>query len=520
MADKKKESEQNKEIKTAVRRKYTRNGAMSVGMIALVICIVIVINLIVGQLPESIRNIDLTDNHLYEISDVSEELLENLNEDIDLTVLAVKDSADDRIKTFISKYAAQSDKIHVEWIDPVQHPTALDTYDATSNSIVVSCEETGKSTTIPFDDILIVDEYTYYYTGSSSPTEFDGEGQLTSAINYVTSDTSRTIYLTSGHGESTLGTSVTDLMEKANLTTDEINLMMDNAIPEDCDLLMIDGPTADISDDEAALISNYLDEGGKVYMLLGATEDSLPNLEGILSDYGLEMANGYIADTERCYQGNYYYIFPELNVYEELADNLSTEMVMLINSLGLTMKDDVDDDIEIDSFMTSSNSAVAVSEDEVSDPQTFILGTLATKSLGEDSDSDTDTDSDSDGNTDADSDSDSDSDVELIESNGGEDTEETEEEGEETRLTVVANYFMIDDEVINTFNSLENMTLFMNSVTANFDDMENLSIASKSLEVTYNTMQYTGVINTIAIVGIPVVILIIGFVVWFRRRRA
>ena len=50
-----------------------KNGSYSVGLIVLVIAIVIVINMIAGQLPESIRNIDISDNRIYEISDTSRE---------------------------------------------------------------------------------------------------------------------------------------------------------------------------------------------------------------------------------------------------------------------------------------------------------------------------------------------------------------------------------------------------------------------------------------------------------------
>ena len=56
-----------------------------------------------------------------------------------MKVLAVKDETDDRITTFISKYAALSDKIKVEWIDPVLHPSALTEYNTSQNTIYVSC---------------------------------------------------------------------------------------------------------------------------------------------------------------------------------------------------------------------------------------------------------------------------------------------------------------------------------------------------------------------------------------------
>ena len=58
----------------------SRYGAYSLGAIALVTAIVIVANLIVGQLPETIRNIDLSDTKIYEISETSRELIRRSEE--------------------------------------------------------------------------------------------------------------------------------------------------------------------------------------------------------------------------------------------------------------------------------------------------------------------------------------------------------------------------------------------------------------------------------------------------------
>ena len=51
-------------IKKIFKSGTSRNGSYSVGMIALVIAIAVVINLIAGQLPESIRSIDVSDNKI------------------------------------------------------------------------------------------------------------------------------------------------------------------------------------------------------------------------------------------------------------------------------------------------------------------------------------------------------------------------------------------------------------------------------------------------------------------------
>ena len=168
--------------------KSSRNGTYSVGLAVIAIAIAIVINLVAGQLPEKVRNIDISSNNLYDISSVSTKMLKKLDKKVDLKVIAEQDSVDTRIKTFVKKYAALSGKVKVEWVDSVLHPSILQKYNTDGNVIVVSCDATGKSTTISFSDIIQSDYYSYYTTGSASESSFDGEGQLTSAINYVTSE--------------------------------------------------------------------------------------------------------------------------------------------------------------------------------------------------------------------------------------------------------------------------------------------------------------------------------------------
>ena len=105
-------------IKGMFHTSGTKHGSYSVGLTVLVIAIVIVFNLVIGQIPEAYRNLDMSSTKIYEISDTTKDLLSGLNDKVDMKVLAVKKDTDDRIKTFISKYAALSDKINVEWIDP------------------------------------------------------------------------------------------------------------------------------------------------------------------------------------------------------------------------------------------------------------------------------------------------------------------------------------------------------------------------------------------------------------------
>ncbi len=479
-------------IKKSFRSTTSRNGSYSLGLIALVIGIVIVINLIAGQLPENIRNIDISDNKIYEITDTSKKILEKLDEEITFTIYAEKDSTDERIKSFVKKYAALSSKIKVEWVDPVQHPAELTENNVSSDTILVSCEKTGKSKAVAFSSILVTDEYSYYMTGSTSESQFDGEGQLTSAINYVTSDVSKTIYCTTGHGENTFSSSVSALLDKNNIISGELNLIMENEIPDDCDLLFMNAPSKDITEDEKTLILSYLSSGGDVFIILGESEDDTPNLDAVLKEYGMQRTEGYIADMQRCYQGNYYYIFPEISAYGELAEGLESQMVLLINAHGMTLTDPARDTIATTEFMSTSENAYSVTED-TPEQGSYVLGAVATETISNSSENESE-DSDS---------------------------GDTSEEGmDESRLTVVSTGSLIDSRVTDSFSTLENLDLFMNAVTANFEDVDNVAIEPKSLEVTYNSMQHAGLLSILVIFVIPLIILLFGFVKWWKRRKA
>lgn len=475
-----------KKIKELFQKVETKHGAYSVGVIAVVIAIVVVVNLIVGQLPENIRNIDISNNKIYEITDTSKKLVKNLNKKITLNMIGDKSTVDERITTFVKKYAAMSKNITINWVDPVLHPNALSQYNTEANSIVVSCEDTDKMVSIPFTDIIVSDMYSYYTTGSASESKFDAEGQITSAINQVTTEVSKTIYRTSGHGEATLSTSVTDLMEKANYTVEEFNSLMQTEIPDDCDLLMINAPTTDFTEDEKTMLSSYLQAGGRMMILLGSEDKSLPNLEALMKEYGMQLEDGFIADTQRNYQQNPYYIFPQISASGDLAEGLATEMVLIINSRGLTETDPARDTITMTPFMQTSSGGYAVTEDAQKEG-TYILGAAATEDIGGDDES-TDT--------------------------------ETEETTLQSRLTVISGGTMIDSQVTDSFTTLENLTLFMNAVNSNFDDVSNVSIAAKSLTVEYNTVKYAGAFSLLVIFGVPLIVLITGLAVWWKRRRA
>lgn len=466
-------------IKKLFQSNDSKRGSYTLAMTSIVIAIVIVFNMIINLIPENKRQFDISSSNIYEISSKSKKIINKVDHDVTFYVLAEKSSTDKRIKTFINKYASLSDKIHIKWIDPVLHPSALTKYGTEENNIVISCKKTNRTTTVSFDDILV--SSASYYSTSSSASSFDGDGQLTSALNYVTSDKEYKAYYTSGHGESSLSSEVTSLLTKSRVSTSDLLLMTTTSIPDDCDLLIIDGATSDFTKDEVKLLSSYLKKGGKVVTLLAQTNKSMKNLYGLLKDYGLTVQSGYIADTERSYQENYYYLIPNLSVSGDMASGISSNSVMMINSKGMTQSTPARDSISTDSFMTTSSNGYAVTEKKQTQG-TYVLGATSTES------------------------------VKVKNSKGKKITKES-------RLTVYGSNMLIDEQITSSFSSLENLTLFTNSVTASLDNADNVSISPKSLEISYNTIAHPGPFSILVVFVIPVGLIIGGFIVWFRRRR-
>lgn len=444
--------------------KAFRKGSYSTVIMVVIIAIVIAANVMFSKLPTAARNIDVSSNNLYSIGDTTHSVLDGLKNDVEIVVIKDKESTDKRISTLLAKYAEYSDHIKVTYKDPVLYPSVLTTYDTEENNIVIKCDATDKTTKVAFSDIIVTS--TSYY-GSTYETSFDGEGQLTKAIDYVSNENNKLIYTISGHGESDLGKNISGLISKSNFNVKSVNLLVDNGIPDDCDMLICNQPTKDLADDELKLLREYMENGGKMTVVLADTTTKTPNFDALMADYGISKVNGYIADTERYYGQNVYQIFPNYSSGDITGKFGSEEYTLLFGSLGL--KVEKTDGVTVDEFLTTSNKGAAVVGENDYTEGKYTLAAAATK--------------------------------------------------DESRFTVFGSASIIDDEFTSYYTNLMDLQVFMNSITANFDDVSNISIDSISLQTTYNTIANGSGIGAIFIGIIPVALLILGFLRWFGRRK-
>lgn len=462
-----------------MQKRRLRQGGYLAAVTAVAAAIVLFVNLIVGQLPSNLLEFDLSDHKLYTVSDTSVEFLSALDRDVEIVILAEEGTVDERIAKFLDRYAALSSRLTVTQVDPVAHPAAAEEYDAASNSLVVRCEETGRSRTIPFSGILVYDTIYYYMYGQYYETEFDAEGQLTSAVSYVTQDNGVVLYTLENHGESALPAQAADAIEKANLTlSGSVSLALDGGVPADCSLLLSYAPTRDLTAGELALLEEYLDGGGQLLVLLAQTGEELPNWEALFAAYGLSLAGGYVADPQRFYQqlGSLYAIAPVLSASSPVTAGFSSgDLTLMLNARGFTQAEELPEDVTVTPFLQTSSSAVAVAADGAQTEGAYLLGAVCEKTGA-------------DGNA-------------------------------AGRLTLISSASFVEDSVLTMLSNGVNLDVFLNAVTDGFEEVSNLSIPAKSLEITYNTIRNPGLWSTLFTAVIPLGVLALGLLAWAKRRR-
>ena len=301
-----------------------RGGTYALSITAVVLAILVVLNVLVSALPSSLTKLDISATKLYSITSNTKVVVNALEEDVTIYWIVQSGEEDDVIENLLSKYESLSDHIKVVKKNPDVYPTFAEQYTnetVQNNSLVVECGD--RSRFIGYDDIYIQEADIYSYTYSTS---FDGEGAITSAIDYVVTDDLPQLYVLEGHGEQELPQNFKEQIEKENIETNTLSLLTVDEVPEDADAILIYEPSSDLSEEEVDMLYEYAEDGGKLMVIAGPTEDGiLENLYGLLENYDVETCEGIVVEGNRdSYTMQPYVLLPEM-LSHEITDSLIEE---------------------------------------------------------------------------------------------------------------------------------------------------------------------------------------------------
>ena len=460
-----------------------KHGTYRASMVVFGCVAAVLVNLIAGKLPSQYLKYDASDQKLFTTGDQTAEIVKGLDEDITLYLIAQQGSEDATLQELLDRYAGLSSHIKVETKDPVLYPNFVSRYTSenlSENSVLVVGQNRSKA--VDYYDIY---QYSMdYSTYSSSLSSFDGEGQITSAIAYVTAEDMPVVYTLTGHDEAELSTTVTSSIEKENIELKSLSLLTEEAVPEDAKAVIIYGAISDISEDEKNKLETYLEQGGQLVMLHGYTDKETPNLDSLLSDYGIALAEGLVLEGDSQHHlPNYpYYLLPTVQSSTYTSD-VSSRYVLLAFAQGMTESPDISGDLTYESLLTTSALSYSKTnlesenldqeEGDIAGP--FDLGAVVTKTIDEDT---------------------------------------------EAKLIVFSSETLLDEQV-DSMVSGGNSTMFLNVMSQLVDHENTVSIEPKSMSTEYLTVSAGSAIfwGILTIILIPLFLLITGGVIWFGRRK-
>lgn len=463
-------------MKRSFGRIAAKGGSYSMAVTAIVVAILVAVNVLVSVMPASATKYDITSQNLYSITSSTKVVVNALEKDVTIYWVVQSDKEDDIIENLLSRYESLSSHIQVVKKNPDIYPTFTAQYtDETvpNNSLIVECG--SKYRYISYNDIYLTDvdmsTYSYVYT-------FDGEGAITSAIDYVTAEALPKVYTLEGHGEAALPDAFRSQIEKENMELESFSLLNTDSIPAD-GVLLIYAPASDISEAEATLLRDYLTSGGKLLVMAGPTEDgTLTNLTGILSDFGVSTEEGIVIEGDR---NHYAFHQPYILLPDMAEDDITTPLMeakyycIFPLAQGLTVTG------------SSATALLTTSDAAYSKAAGFKLNTYEKE------------------------DGDTDGPFALAVSadtlNGGQ------------LIWFASSSFL--DEMYNAYSSGANLDLAMNALSSLVGQREAVSIRSKSLSYNYLTISDSNatILKTWMIAIIPLAFVVYGVLIVIERRK-
>lgn len=261
----------------------TRHGMNMGAMILLVIALLVCVNYFA---VEDNKTFDFTAAHLNSLSKQTTKILSQMDGDVSIKVFYKGPEGEEmrkKIQHVLDMYQENSSKVKVRYINAY-----IDNIDAQKYLNQLA----DKERTLAF---AFVD-----YKGKRIRIESGfGEEQITAALIKATRKVEKKIYFVIGHGERSLtGTDPEGLsdfsqsLKESSFQTETLNLTEKTAVPKDAAFVAIIGPNSEFLEPELGILRDYARKGGRLLIALDPGEKH--HLAGLVKTFGGQFENDYL----------------------------------------------------------------------------------------------------------------------------------------------------------------------------------------------------------------------------------
>lgn len=291
------------------RRWLIRTGTLSAGVLLVAILLAFV-NFFGWKYH---KRFDWTSSDLYTLSDKSKNVLRDLKRDVEFIVLLpTGDELYQPVQELMSQYDAASPRVKTRFIDPQRNPAEvqrlIQQYQISGYGVLVQSGKDRRA--IPSDSLAEMDFSGMEMGQAPSLKGFKGEQLFTGAILQLNEGRKPKVLFTTGHGERSLDSQQPDglagiqqILGADNFDVEEWSAVGKTAIPPGTDLVVVAGPQSPFLNPELDALTVYLNGGGRLLALLepnlGRTEGSGPTPSGFeqwLRQFGVRLDSDVVVD--------------------------------------------------------------------------------------------------------------------------------------------------------------------------------------------------------------------------------
>lgn len=316
-----------------IKSRKFKYGTLATLFTVIFIVAVVLINMLLGYMTDRfVWEFDMTKESLFEISEDTKEVIDDLPRDVLITVLSdetnYRDSTEllSNIYEILQRYVALGGgKIQIRYINPNMNPKIFDQYNELgdlNNDYIIVESDLRKTYMAPTSlyNMQVDDE-----TGATYYVGLRAEQTLTSALLFVTQESVNTACYVRGHGEQYSMNELDNLLTKMNYDT-EVIILAQQDIPENCTLLIISSPDTDYSAEEIRKIDQFLLAGGDaIVSITPETSTELTNLSALFEEWGVKYRDKVILDNYQSLSGYPMYVVPSVALVNNVTDDLNTK---------------------------------------------------------------------------------------------------------------------------------------------------------------------------------------------------
>ncbi len=272
-------------LKTALKTRTFRYGANAAITLGLVLAILVVINVLNSK---HYYRKDFTKDKIHGLSDQTVKILKDLKKEVRFTIFE-KVQARDVTKGVMENYTYYAgSKIKIEYVDPDRDPTRAKAAGVKKYGTVI-IQVGGDKDSLKESRI---DEIT--------------EEKITNGLIKILKEKNTTVCFTTGHGEKTLDESgaeglsmIKQELQGQTYDVKSLNLMEEGKVTEVCSMFAVIGANKAFFEKEISTLKEFLKNGGHAFFALDPNlkgTDFHPELTALLAEWFIEVKHNLVLD--------------------------------------------------------------------------------------------------------------------------------------------------------------------------------------------------------------------------------